>query len=290
MKTRHARLPLLDPYRAVRDANVTSLSGGSWHVPDDVYDHFLSEVFMHCETFEYHFCEVAGPVSRLFFDIDGFTPHLRERVEELVNQAFCGEWRATLGYRDNGANVHVVFTGLIVTADVRVALTHTLRERGVVHADPAANGLRLPGCHKPGVRDSYFPLTEDLSIKRRDMEDYAHYVAHPRSRALNSLRYLLPNMNGKARKALKARTVDPNPHIRYLRTLMLQWTKLEADKATDMGERGVYITVKGPGCTYCHVVGRPHKSNRVYFRFDGRDYNQHCFSCTGCSRWFPGDL
>jgi len=291
----------LKPYRAKRGVNVTSPKGGAWSVPISEYLDFLEQHFLTCEVDcvcvapcdcverePSYLCEVAQPVGRLFFDIDTDRawPGLKRNIEAAVNELFApgpdGDWRVSMAWRDGSHNMHLVFPGLIVTKATLRAVVALFRDELCADIDPAASGLRLPGSLSADGGPAYFPLCEDMSIQRQELEDLATIVVSPRVGRPQSLKALLPRINGTLRKGLHKTPAKAQLEIVHIRTLRKEWRRLDVDKATEVHGLGKFITVKGPGKTYCQLVGRCHTKNRINFWIDNHGvYRQKCFKCSG---------
>lgn len=273
------KVTLTDPFRK-----------RAYHVEQAVWGEFLHMYFQLCESDDQlRFCEVAQPLTRLFFDIDTDRawPGLKPRLEAQVNELFVGEWHASFAFRDNSENMFVVFPGLIVTKQALRAVWKLVIETTCADVDPAANGHRLVGAWSgDGMKDPYLPLHDDLTIRQQEMEDVATVCVDPRVPAVSNMKAFFPRMNGTQRKKLVRRPCrETQTFIVFIRSMHPKWANLMVDKATTVPGQGTFITVKHIGKTFCCNVDRAHTSNRIYFfaRSDGL-VEQRCFKCAGYRR------
>lgn len=261
--------------------NVVSLKGGKWFIPPSSYNEFLEYVFMNCESMRFHLSEVAQRHSKLFFDLDYETAQregdVRKCVEDFVNNVFVGEHRAVLKWRDGSPGCHAIFPTVVVEKRTRTALTKALKKL-IPSADERASGLRLPGCWGQSMsKRPYFPLAIEASIFCLEGEGLTATIPK-----FNGRNKLMPSMNYREEEQPLNRI--PTKRIRqlqeHIRSLKEEWASLEIDQVRNWGSKGVTMTVKGPGQTHCEIIGRAHKSNRIFFSLtnDCR-LLQKCFKC-----------
>lgn len=268
--------------RGENEANIVSMRGGAWRVPDAAYPLVLHNIMHNCESRRLYFSEVASKIrTKLFFDVDLTQEHregrLRHMVETLVNDYFAGTHRALFKWRDGSHGCHIIFPSVVTTGPHRRELTMLLK-RLVPATDVGVSGLRLPGCWgKRADKKPYFPLAVDASI---------HCVARD---------VLTPVVGGSRVPS----TVHPTPSLqssvdtqkmeRYIRTLDPAWGGLSIVTARDWNASGKTYTVRGPGQTHCRMNGGPHHSNRIYFLEIGTgQVRQKCFKCRGAFVQFDG--
>lgn len=264
-----------------RRMNVVGMRGGKFLVPDKDYDEFLELVMRKSESEELFLVEQGGAASRMFVDYDAPLPPTRvnfamERSEALVERltnevcAWMGEVHTPLvKWREGSASFHMVFPSLTLTRQGRKVLTTHLHavDGGV---DLKASGLRLPGSWGAKGQPPYGPLHADFSIHAGAEVPVSH-LPHVRHTAMR---------NGS--KLFMPATVSDELLV-PVRKYRAEWRGLQIDQQKEDVKRGVaWVTVKGPGKTFCLMHGGAHASNRVRFKFyDNGAIEQLCFKCKG---------
>lgn len=273
----------------------------AYDVPLSDWNFFLEMYFRCCESYDYHFSEVSGSVSRLWLEIDTKRswPGIKVELEQLVNEAFVGEWTCVIGYRDGVNyepchNMYIVFAGLIVTKEVRRAFWDMLKEVLCCDLDTGASGHRMPGSYDgTGLKPAYHPLTDCLTMRAQECESVATLIMKPNTTSPFSSKAFYGHMSGTTRKGMvdyPCKDSESAKVIEYIRRRHKNWRRLKVSKARYMGLRGqplnLFIGVMGLGRKHCINNDKSHTGNNIYFKvLPCGEVQQHCYNkkqCAGC--------